>query len=298
MFRSFLAPIHECTDLPFRLLCQRHGAESACVPLISAEMVARNPDKAALADAHPLERNLGIQVFGNGPEIVSRASGILAHRFPFAKYLNLNCGCPSVRTMGDGAGSAMLRKPETIALAVAGMRKASGMPVSVKMRIWNGFEGTLAIVRAAKEAGAQFVAIHGRTPEQGYGGIADWDIIRRVHDAADIHIVGNGDIGSAAQGEALVREGFCDSYMVGREAMANPLLFENGKPDGIRGRLSLLEEYARLHMELKGEPPVKALKARALGFMRGVPMACSLRNRITRAESLGDIASILETRLD
>ncbi len=292
IFGNFLAPIHQCTDLPFRLLCQRYGAESACVPLISADMAARHPEKVALVDARPPERNLGIQVFGGDPSLISKAAGHLAEAFPFASYLCLNCGCPSSRTMDAGAGSAMLGRPEAIGAALEGMSKASGKPVCVKMRLRGGFGGTLDIVRVAERAGADFAIIHGRTPSQGYAGKADWETIRKVREGAGIPIVGNGDIQSIERGRELVRDGFCDSFMVGRAAMANPMLFCGAEPDGIEGRMSLLGEYASLHRRHLGEPDLKTLRARALWFVKGVSGACSIRAGIARARSAGELAAL------
>ena len=93
--RSYLAPIADFTDLPFRLLCRRYGADATCVPLVSSAAIERDESKTALADAHPDERNLGIQLFGNDSRIIGIAAGTLAKRYPFASWLNLNCGCPS-----------------------------------------------------------------------------------------------------------------------------------------------------------------------------------------------------------
>ena len=289
---GFLAPIHDYTDLPFRLLCQRYGAGGACVPLVSSAMAVRSLGKAAMVDAHPAERNTGIQLFGNDAGLIGRAARIIEDEVPHAKWLNLNCGCPSSRTMNDGSGSAMLAKPGLIHDAVAAMRKASGKEVSAKIRINGGFEGTLEICRAIESAGADFIIIHARTVAQGYSGRADWAMIRELRGRLSVQVIGNGDIASASEGNHYVRDGFCDNFMAGRGAMSNPMLFCDKKPDGLKGRMALLGEYAALHREYAGEPELHRLKAKALCLMKGIRGAAGLRDRICRAASEGEILDI------
>ena len=146
MFRNFLSPIDDFSNLPFRLLCQRYGADAVCVPLVNSTAIAHDPAKAAAVDAHPDERNVGVQLVGNVPEDIIKSAAIVEGRFPSVSWYNINCGCPSARTMKCGGGSAMLAYPERIARAVEGMKGAAGKPVSVKIRIKNNIADTLGWV--------------------------------------------------------------------------------------------------------------------------------------------------------
>ncbi len=294
VFRSYLAPIHEYSDLAFRLLCQRYGAEAACVPLISSVAIAMDESRISLVDAHPDERNLGVQVFGNDAKVIGKAAHIIAKRLPFVSWLNLNCGCPSSRTMTDGSGSAMLANPALISKAVAEMKK-SEKPVSVKMRIWGKREGTLAICRKIEEAGADFIIIHGRTPNQGYSGKTDWELIKSIKEALTIPVIGNGDVASLPEGRGRVESGHCDSFMVGRAAMRNPMLFSNKSPESARERFAILREYVSLceaYGEITGSLRLRDLKLKAMNLLCGMQGAAALRARVGKAASAGEILAL------
>lgn len=282
--KSFLAPIYDYTDLAFRQLCRNHGAESACVPLVNSLAVL----KGKKIDAHPEEKNLGVQLVGNDPDAIGRCCSLLYEESPFISWFNLNCGCPSSRTMGCGGGSAMLSDPGRIARTVSSMKRTDA-EISVKIRIRNNVEDTLSLCRELERAGADFIIIHGRTPGQGYSEKADWHLIKAVHENVGIPVIGNGDIRSASEGLEYIKKGFCDGYMVGRAAMANPLLFENRKPEGLKGRYGLLREYLSLHRRYAGDPDLKDIRAKALNFISGVREASRIRNEICRAKTIKNI---------
>jgi tRNA-dihydrouridine synthase B len=291
VYRSFLAPIDGYTDLPFRLLCQKYGAEAACVPLVNSTAIARNPLKMKRVDAHPDEHNLGIQLVGNSPESVGMATKAITGAMPFVSWLNLNCGCPMVRTVKSGGGSALLKQPALVVKLLDAMKRHSAVPVTAKIRIKDDLAGTTLFCRQLERAGADFLIIHGRTPGQGYSGKADWELIKALHEKLEVPLVGNGDIQSAAEGRALIKNGYCDSFMAGRGAMANPMLFTDRTP-GPDARIALLREYLELHRRYRGEPPLQRLKLKAFNLLKGVPEAAALRNSIARAASVEEILAL------
>lgn len=291
-WNSFLAPIDGYTDLPFRLLCRKYGAAASCVPLVNSTAIARRPDMLGTVDANPAEKNCGIQLVGNSPEDTATATKALADAFPFISWLNLNCGCPSPRTVGTGGGSALLRRPKLMLAMLSAMKKHSPAQVSVKLRVKDGMAKTAALCRQLEHAGADFIILHGRTPAQGYSGRADWELIRAVRARIGIRLVGNGDISSASEGRRMVAAGYCDAFMAGRAAMSNPLLFSDGKPDGLAGRFGLLREYISLGRRHGRGPQLKDIKLKALSLVSGVPDAGALRSAISRAVAAGDILAL------
>lgn len=294
MFGSFLSPIHEYTDMPFRLMCRRHGADAAVVPLVSATAIARDNSKAGMIDANPEEKNIGVQLVGSNPDEMKIACSAVEKRFPFVSWYDINCGCPSERTVECGGGSAMLNYPEKICETVKKMKDV-GKPVSVKMRIM-GSEKTLELCKSIEKAGADFIVVHGRNPGQGYSGRADWEMIKKIKQNVGIPVTGNGDIRSASQGNEMVRKGFCDSFMVGRAAMANPLLFEDKEAKTFEEKLALLDEYLGIRREFIGEPELKDVRIKAVHFMSGVRNAAALRDGIMRAKSVDEIEKNLEQK--
>jgi tRNA-dihydrouridine synthase B len=294
---NFLAPIDGYTNLPFRILCQRYGAGSSCVPLVSAASLVMNKKAIGNVDIHPDERRVGIQLVGSDISQMALASRMVVERFPVVSFLNINAGCPSARTRGCGGGSALLDTPGKIFEMVRSMKKAVGVPVSVKIRVKEDAPKTVAICKGIEEAGADFIIIHGRTAAQGYSGKADWGLVKAVKDEVGIQIVGNGDIQDIAQGEGLVREGYCDSYMIGRAAMANPLVFSGKKTETAEERFGLFEEYLSLQRRYLGEPIVSDAKAKAVNLLRGMPNVAMLRDRICRAGTVDEMLDLKDMAL-
>ncbi len=292
MYSSFLSPIDDYSNLPFRLLCQKYGADATCIPLVNSTTIARNPEKLGMVDANSDEQNIGVQLVGNVPEDIGKAANTIVERFPFLSWLNINCGCPSVRTMNSGGGSALLSEPEKIARAVEEIKKHTELPVSVKIRIKNNVFDTVAICKKLELAGTDFIIIHGRTAGQGYSGKADWELIKQVREEISLLIVGNGDLRSAEEGERYVKEGYCDSFMIARSAMGNPLVFQNSQPD-IWGRITLFKEYIYLYRKYLGELDKRDLKLKGVNFVSGIPNAGAIRNAICRAETTEKIEEII-----
>ncbi len=292
-FRSFLAPIDSYTNLPFRMMCQRYGAESCCVPLISAYTLTRERKKIAMVDTHKDERNVGVQLVGKDPVALGiAAKGICDSRA--ISYLNLNCGCPSAHTMESGGGSALLSSPDIIVRSLEEMREnsPSSILISMKMRIKDNQDSTLAICKSIAKAGADFIILHGRTPKQGYSGKADWELIKNVKDGCDVPIIGNGDLMNASEGSMRIEGGYCDGFMIGRAAMANPMCFKDMEPEGLEGKFDLLDEYLSFSERYLGGLIVKDLKLKAMNILTGVPGACAMRNTIAKAKTVEEILAL------
>ncbi|MBI5223946.1 tRNA-dihydrouridine synthase family protein [Candidatus Micrarchaeota archaeon] len=292
IYSNFLSPIDDYSDLPFRLLCQKYGAVATCVPLVNSTAIFRDQKNLRMVDAHEDERNIGVQLVGNIPQEIGLATRVIIERFPFVKWINLNCGCPSVRTMHCGGGSAMLAHPQKILDAIAQMQSNSqGTPISVKMRLKDNIQTTISIAKSIEAAGADFLILHGRTAGAGYSGKCDWEAIKQVKENISIPLVGNGDLQSEAEGRVKVDRGYCDSFMIARSAMSNPKVFCN-ESVGLSERWRLLDEYNAMHQKYLGETPAKKLKLKAIQFMNTIPNAALLRNKIASAKTVEQIFEI------
>ena len=285
---SYLSPIDEYSDFAFRMLCQRYGAGFTCVPLVNCLAVLQG--KLSDVDAVPEEKNIGVQIVGSDPAAIGKAVSEIYAKKPFVSWFNLNCGCPSTRTIGSGGGSAMLDKPQDILQAVREMKKED-VPLSVKLRIKKDAATTAALCREIEAAGADSVILHGRTPGQAYRGKADWEAIRKVKESISIPLVGNGDIAAASEGRKYVEEGYCDDFMVGRAAMSNPMLFSDRKAESEREKAGLLDEYVEIHRRYS-EPSVNDVRAKAMHLLSGVRNAAMLRNMLGRAKTVDEIISL------
>jgi len=289
--KAFLAPMFEYGNAPFRLMCQRYGADAAVVPLVNVAAIVRGAD---VIDALPEEKNLGLQLSGPKPDEFLRAVKMALKQFPFIKRLDLNSGCPSTVTMRDGSGSALMKKPETIAAIVKAMKGETDLPVSVKIRIFTDKRKTFELASIIEKAGADFITVHGRTARQGYSSTADWDMIKAVKELLSIPLIGNGDIHSAEEGKSRIGAGFCDSFMIGRAAMSNPLVFSNKTHITYDQRKKLFFEYVDICRE-HNAVDIRDLKLKSVQFFRGVSGVAALRQRLMICKSADELISKIES---
>jgi tRNA-dihydrouridine synthase B len=291
---SFLAPIAEYSNLPFRLMCLENGADYALVPLVSAIAIRHFPDLVNRIDLSETEKGkTGIQVFGKEPKDFSNAIEKIRDKFPFAEWFDINCGCPMQKVTASGGGSTLLRSPEHIARIIKECKKHC-RTVSAKVRILKSPEKTLKVCKAVEKAGADFITVHGRTPEQGYSGKADWGAIKAIKKSLSIPVVGNGDITDVFQGRSLVEQGCCDAFMVARAAMSNPYVFSGKDAKGFIARKEILLGYIG-RCESLGKMDVVDVRQKALFFMRGFPESAEMRNAISRFKKIDEITGLLES---
>jgi nifR3 family TIM-barrel protein len=222
-----LAPMAGITNSPFRRLMRRLQSSMVISELVSANGIEYIGQKTLeLLKFNEEERTVGLQIFGEHPELLVKAAQYIERLG--ADFVDLNLGCPVPKVVKKGAGSAMCRDPITLNKTLEAMVKAVKIPVTIKIRTgWDqDSRNALDVVRAAADAGVPWVAIHGRTRAQGYSGEADWDFIGDVKAKSPIPIIGNGDITTAALAVDKMRTYGVDAVLIGRGALRNPFIFE------------------------------------------------------------------------
>ena len=224
----FLAPMAGITDLPFRAMVRSFGCGIAFTEMVSAIGLVRETQKTLrYIESDPSDRPLGIQVFGNDPEVLAEAA-LIAERCG-ADLIDLNMGCPVKKVIKTGCGAALMKNPLQAGAVMREMRKATPLPLTVKIRSgWNAHQvNAVEIGRIAEDSGFDAVTLHPRTADQGYGGRADWGLIGKLKKSLHIPVVGNGDIRTPEDAGAMLSETGCDAVMVGRGALGNPWLIAN-----------------------------------------------------------------------
>ena len=220
-----LAPLSGISDVPFRRLARRFGAG-----LVFSEMVAsgellkgyRESLQRAMWDGVGLH---AVQLAGRDPEAMGEAARILADGG--ADIIDINFGCPAKKVVGGQSGSALMREPElALRIVEATVAGAGDVPVTLKMRLgWDHASiNSPSLAARAESAGVRLVTIHGRTRQQFYEGLADWNAIAAVKAAVSIPVVANGDLVERAQLAPMRQASGCDAVMVGRGACGRPWL--------------------------------------------------------------------------
>jgi len=283
--KSFLAPIFGFSNAPFRMLCQRYGCKASYIPLVHVSQVKNSVKNI---EALGEEKGLGIQLSGSNPEQFAEAVRIIERKFPSIERFDVNCGCPSKKAAECKLGSALMKKPEIIARIISSIKSETDKPVSVKTRIFNDKARTLSLTGAIESAEVDFIIIHGRTPEQEYSGSADWSMIHEINDSISVPLVGNGDITSLKQGKERIDEGFCDSFMIGRAAMSNPLLFKRKDKLGKNERKKMFFEYLSICEDLR-KVELNDLRLKIVQFFKGFEGSAAFRNNLFKSKTLEEL---------
>jgi nifR3 family TIM-barrel protein len=224
--RFFLAPLAGVSDRPFRTICREMGASFAYTEMVSAHgLVHGTLQTESYLDRDPEEEPFAVQVFAAEADVLARGAAVAVRAG--AGIIDVNMACPVKKVCGTGAGAALGRDPARVAEAVRAIRAAVTVPVTIKIRAgWDEAElNCVAVARAAEDAGASAVSLHGRTRTQMYSGRARWELIRAVKDAVSIPVLGSGDVWTADDALRLRAETGCDAVLVARGACGNPWIF-------------------------------------------------------------------------
>ena len=227
-----LAPMEDVTDISFRLMCKRFGADMVYTEFVSADAlirsVSKTQQKLAVSDD---ERPVAIQIYGRDVDTMVEAARICEEARP--DILDINFGCPVKRVAGKGAGAGMLRNIPLMLEITREVVKAVNIPVTVKTRLGWDMDNLIIVDLAERlqDCGIAALTIHGRTRSQMYTGEADWRLIGEVkrNPRMTIPIIGNGDVTSSEICARRFEEFGVDGVMIGRASIGRPWVFREVK---------------------------------------------------------------------
>ncbi len=300
-----LAPMAGVTDLPFRLICRRHGCGMTVSEMVSAKgLLYKNVKTTEMLRIAEGERPTAIQLFGSVPQELAEAARMV--EASGADMIDFNMGCPVAKIVNNGEGSALMKKPQLAHDILAAMVQAVSIPVTVKFRAgWDADNiNAVEIAKAAEAAGVAAVAVHGRTRQQFYEGKADWSVIAAVKQAVQVPVFGNGDIFSVDDGLRMLRETGCDGLMIGRGADGNPWIFselaavlageQRPAAPTLDVRLQQAAEHLAMLIDYKGEyVAVKEMRRHISAYLKGMPHAAEFRGRFHKVDTHEQFMTLL-----
>ena len=296
----FLAPMAGVTDWAFRTICASLGAGVTVTEMVSSRALIYGDKKTAKL----LKKNdgslCGAQIFGNDPEVMARGAQ-LALEISGCDFIDINMGCPMPKIANSGDGCGLMKTPELAGEIVSAVKKSVEVPVTVKCRLgWDkGNLNYLDFTRRMEDAGADLIAVHGRTRAMLYSGVADWDAIGKVKQQLKIPVIANGDIVDGESAVKCLKRTGADGIMVGRSTFGDPWIFseirealkgETFERPVLKDRIAVAVEQFRLAEQDHGEH-VACLEARKhfAWYLRGVSHSSYYKNQITSLTTMEDI---------
>ena len=251
------------------------------------------------------EHPVAVQIFGSDPEYMGKAAQIM-NKYP-NEILDINMGCPAPKVVKNGDGSALMKNPELTRKVLTAVVQNSEKPVTLKIRKgWDDNSvNAVEIAKLIEKAGANAIAIHGRTRAQMYSGKADWKIIKEVKEAVKIPVIGNGDIKNALDAKRMIEETGVDAVMVARATLGNPWIFKEINAyleTGVlieRPTLDEIYEVILRHVkylrELKGDHlAMLEMRGQIAYYLKGLPNSTAFKNELFKTKTIEDTLKLVE----
>ena len=294
--RLFLSPMVDVTDLVYRMLCRKAGAAMAYTEMLYIDAILHENEKTKkLMKTSKEDKPIGLQVTGNSEKEFEK---LIPYLKPF-DLVDINCGCPSIKLVGNQAGSFLLNHPDKIGRMIE-ILKTSGKSVTAKVRLGFKENNVIEIAKKIEKAGADALTVHARLAIHGRSVPADWKWIKKVKENIGIPVIGNGDVFNGKQAAEMLD--IADGVMIARGAIGDPLIFKRvlkylrtGKEENIdyEKNVLLFDEYLKL-VKKYDVIDIGRMKYIGTSFIRGFEGASKFRNDFMKLKTYEEIRKFMK----
>lgn len=286
-----LAPLAGFTDLPFRSVAKKFGADLTVSEMLSSNALAYGSKKTMhMLKKAPIEDPYSVQISGSQTQMIKKAVEVLNEQDGI-DIIDLNCGCPVPKVVGHGSGSSLLLNLPLMGDIIKTIKDTSNKSMtSVKIRL--GFEekNHIEIAKVVQDSGADFIAVHGRTRAGKFKSPVDYDAIKEIKESVSIPVIANGDIDSYEKAKWVLEHTGCDGVMIGRGAVGAPWIFHQlrtGSQDIDKNtKHAIIMEHFDKMIEFYGKHGVIMFRKHTHTYSKGYAGASALRNSVN---SISDI---------
>lgn len=300
-----LAPMEDVCDLPFRVICNKLGADIVYSEFIASEGIIRDSvqSKRKMTIAEE-ERPVAIQIFG--ADVNSMIDSAKRVEDAGADILDINYGCWVKKVVKREAGAAFLKQPDKMAELTNKVADSVDIPVTVKTRLgWD--VDNIIVIKVAKmmeDAGAKAFAIHCRTRDMGMTGQADWSWVPKIKSEVNIPVILNGDVRTPEDVKVAIEDFQADAVMIGRACIGYPFIFQRakvmmeegydpGEPD-LRNKIDTCLEHLRHTVNFKGDYGFRAFRKHYSGYLKGYHGASNVRRALMECKDYDEVLYTLE----
>lgn len=257
--KTYLAPLTTVGNLPFRRICKGFGVDITCSEMtIASNLLQGQKSEWALVRRHHSEDLFGIQLAGSRPDVIGRATELLSRHCQM-DFIDLNMGCPVDSAYNKGGGSALLNSPakiERIVRTMCYVNQSCDTTVKFRTGVLKNNNTVHDLVPKFQQWGVAMGTLHGRSRQQRYTKLADWDYIGQCHQLSDhMPLFGGGDVMSWEEyWDHMETQHQADGIMIGRGALMKPWVFKEIRERRVwdisaTERLDIMKEFARFGME-------------------------------------------------
>lgn len=297
-----LAPMAGITDSPFRQICIKHGADIVYSEMASSSALFFNPQKTLeLIKFKKSERPYVVQLFGNNVKHFGVAAKIITEKIK-PDGIDINFGCPAKKVYSVGSGAALMADFKKTREVIEEVLKNTNLPVSIKIRTKVGKKTGLSFIKHVKDLDIKAVMVHGRTYEQGFIGKIDFASIKKINEIFPGIVLGNGGVNTPKEAKEMVEKTGVDGVGLARGIQGKPWLFKQIKDYLEKGEFKekttkevfkIALQHSKLAEKEKGEFGILEMRKHLCWYVRNMPEASKLRQKLIKVKSYGDCCKVL-----